>query len=78
LDTAVIVDCVRGRKATVDLLTKIASEGSLSVFGCCAVDIAEAILNNLTLVTDNIKHYPMPELNTKQIRPFNNKPNIYC
>jgi len=28
---------------------------------------AVAISNNLILVTDNLKHYPMPELNTKQI-----------
>jgi predicted nucleic acid-binding protein len=28
---------------------------------------AVAISNNLTLVTDNLRHYPMPELNTKQI-----------
>lgn len=28
---------------------------------------AVAISNNLTLVTDNLRHYPMPELNIKQI-----------
>ena len=28
---------------------------------------AVAICNNLTLVTDNIKHYPMAEINIKQI-----------
>jgi predicted nucleic acid-binding protein len=122
LDTTIIIDCLRGRKSTVDFLTKIASEGS--IVGCCAVNIAEvyagtrenerqftkkfldsleyyevtrnmaeqageykrqyaekgitlalsdviiaaiAISNNLTLVTDNLKHYPMPELNAKQI-----------
>ncbi|MFW6118630.1 MAG: type II toxin-antitoxin system VapC family toxin [Chloroflexota bacterium] len=122
LDTTVIIDCLRGRKATVDFLTKMASEGS--IVGCCAVNIAEvyagmrenerqgtkkfldsleyfevtrnmaeqageykrqysekgitlalsdviiaaiAISNSLTLVTDNLKHYPMPELNTNQI-----------
>jgi len=122
LDTTVIVDCLRGRKETVDFLTKIASEGS--VVGCCAINIVEvyagmrenerqvtkkfldsleyhevtrnlaelageykreyagegitlslsdaiiaavAISNNLTLVTDNLRHYPMPELNIKQI-----------
>jgi len=122
LDTTVIIDCLRGRKETVDFLTKIASEGSVG--GCCAINIAEVyagmrknerevtkkfldsleyyevtrnlaelagmykrayagkgvtlslsdvmiaavvISNNLTLVTDNLRHYPMPELNTKQI-----------
>jgi len=122
LDTAVIIDCLRGRKATVDFLTKIACEGS--TVGCCAVNVAEvyagmrenekqrtkkfldsleyyevsknvaeqagtykrqyrekgvnlalsdviiaavAISNNLTLVTDNVKHYPMPELDIKQV-----------
>lgn len=28
---------------------------------------AVVISNNLTLVTDNLRHYPMPELNVKQI-----------
>jgi predicted nucleic acid-binding protein len=28
---------------------------------------AVAISNGLTLVTDNLRHYPMPELNIKQI-----------
>jgi len=28
---------------------------------------AVAISNNLTLITDNLKHYPMPEINIKQI-----------
>ena len=28
---------------------------------------AVAISNNLTLVTDNLRHYPMPEVNLKQI-----------
>lgn len=122
LDTTVIIDCLRGRKETVDFLTQISSDGS--VVGCCAINIAEvcagmrenerqvtkkfldsleyyeitrdlaelaggykreytekgltlslsdvmiaavAISNNLTLVTDNLRHYPMPELNTKQI-----------
>ena len=122
LDTTVIIDCLRGRKAIVDFVTKIASEGS--TVGCCAVNVAEvyagmrenerqvtkkfldsleyyevtrnvaeqagaykrqygqkgvtlslsdaiiaavAISNNLTLVTDNVKHYPMPELDIKGI-----------
>ena len=29
---------------------------------------AIAISNNLMLVTDNLRHYPMPELNIKQIK----------
>ena len=122
LDTTVIIDCLRGRKETVDFLTELASEGS--AVGCCAINIAEvyagmrenergvtkkfldsleyyevtrnlaelageykreyagkgitlslsdviiaavAISNNLMLVTDNLRHYPMPELNIKQI-----------
>jgi predicted nucleic acid-binding protein len=32
---------------------------------------ALAISNNLTLVTDNLRHYPMPELNIKQIEAEN-------
>lgn len=28
---------------------------------------AVAISNNLILVTDNLRHYPMPDINTKQI-----------
>jgi len=122
LDTTVIIDCLRGRKETVDFLAEIASEGS--VVGCCAINITEiyagmrenerqvtkrfldsleyyeatrniaeqageykrqyaekgitlslsdviiaavAISNNLILVTDNLRHYPMPEVNIKQI-----------
>jgi len=122
LDTTVIIDCLRGRKETVDFLAEIASEGS--VVGCCAINITEiyagmrenerqvtkrfldsleyyevtrnlaglageykreyagkgitfslsdviiaavTISNNLILITDNLRHYPMPELNIKQI-----------
>ena len=122
LDTTVIIDCLRGRKETVDFLTELASEGS--AVGCGAINSAEvyagmretqrgvtkkfldsleyyevtrnlaelageykreyagkgitlslsdviiaavAISNNLMLVTDNLRHYPMPELNIKQI-----------
>lgn len=39
LDTTVIIDCLRGKRETVDFLAKIASEGS-SV-GCCLVNIVE-------------------------------------
>jgi len=122
LDTTVIIDCLRGRKETVEFLTQLASEGSIC--GCCAINITEvyagmreserqvtkrfldsleyyevtrnlaeqageykrehaakgmtlslsdviiavvAICNNLTLVTDNLRHYPMPEIKIKQI-----------
>ena len=122
LDTTVIIDCLRGKRKTVEFLTEVASEGS-SV-GCCAINIAEvcagmkenegqvtkkfldsleyyevtrnlagqageykreysrkgitlslsdviiaavAISNNLTLVTDNLRHYPIPDINIKQI-----------
>ena len=122
LDSTVIIDCLRGRRETVDFLTEVASESS--VVGCCAINIAEvyagmrenerqvtkklldsleyyevtknlaelageykreyagkgitlplsdviiaavSISNNLTLVTDNLRHYPMSGLNIKQI-----------
>lgn len=122
LDTTVIIDCLRGKKQTVEFLTRVVSEGSL--IGCCPINIVEvyagmrdkeseatghflesleyyevtkdiarqageykrqyrgkgivlslsdviiaavAIYNNLILVTDNPKHYPMPEISLKQI-----------
>jgi predicted nucleic acid-binding protein len=34
-----------------------------------AIIAAVAISNNLVFVTDNLKHYPMPELDIKQLRP---------
>ena len=39
LDTTVIIDCLRGRKETVKLLERIASESSLA--GCCLINIIE-------------------------------------
>lgn len=39
LDTTIIIDCLRGKRETVDFLTKIVSEGSST--GCCIVNIVE-------------------------------------
>lgn len=117
LDTAIIIDYLRGRREAVELVRGVFSEGSL--LGCCPINIIEvyagmregereatrelldsleyheltkpiaewagecklsyqkkgftlslpdvaiaaiAIANDLVLMTDNPKHYPMPEL----------------
>jgi len=122
LDTTVVIDCLRGKSEAVELLTGIASEGSVA--GCCLVNIIEVyagmkdkereatekllesleyyevtkdiakqageykrqyrekgitlslsdviiaalvISGDLVLVTNNPKHYPMPEIKLKQI-----------
>jgi len=43
------------------------SEKGLTLSPSDVIIGAVAISNNLTLVTDNLRHYPMPELKIKQI-----------
>ncbi len=75
LDTTVIIDYLRGKDKTVKLIRKLFFEGSF--LGCCPINVIEvyagmkekdvaiagiAVANDLILLTDNQKHYPMPKL----------------